>query len=260
VIGDPRVAIIIPTKDQLPLLRRCIETLREKTSYRNYEITVVDNDSQDPRVGEYLSTASVRVLHWTARFNFSALNNFAAERVEGDLLLFLNNDTEIVSGDWLTAMVEHGQRPEVGVVGARLFYPEGGAQHEGVLVGSNGLACHIDHRGYFGLGDVVRNLYAVTAACMMTRVEVFDQLGGFEERLAVAFNDTDFCMRAHDKGYRVIYTPYAVLLHHEGASRGRVHPIQDEVTFRERWSRDRPCVDPYYNPNLDVHRPFQLKL
>jgi GT2 family glycosyltransferase len=260
VTRDHRVAIIIPTKDHIDLLQRCLESLRAKTSYRNYEITVVDNGSRDPRVAEYLAGAGVHVLQWPHPFNYSSLNNFAAQRVEGDLLLLLNDDTEIVEDEWLTAMVEHAQRPEVGVVGARLLYPDGGAQHEGVLVGSNGLACHIDHRGYLGLGDMVRNMYAVTAACMMTRTEVFHQLGGLDESLPVAFNDTDYCMRAHQKGYRIIYTPYAVLRHHEGATRGRVHPIEDELTFRRRWSKDGLSVDPYYNPNLDLHRPFQLKL
>jgi O-antigen biosynthesis protein len=260
ISGLPKVAIIIPTRDQVDVLKRGIDTIREKTSYGNYEITIADNDSHDARALEYLSNFDGRVIQCAGEFNFSRINNLVAREVDAEMLLFLNNDTQVVSTEWLDAMIEHAQRTEVAAVGARLLYPDGRVQHEGVLVGCNRLACNIDHQGYFALGEVIHNVSAVTAACMMTRAEVFRELNGFDENLPVAFNDVDYCLRARERGYFVVYTPYAVLYHDEGGTRGRVHPVHDEIVFRARWANSPLYADPYYNPNFDLDHPFSLRL
>jgi len=174
------------------------------------------------------------------------------------MLLFLNNDTEVISPEWIEALLEHAQRPEVGAAGARLLYPEGHAQHEGIIIGlGGGSAGNVDHGGYFSLGHSVHNVCAVTAACMMTRASVFREMGGFEERLGVAFNDVDYCLRLRDAGYTIVYTPYALLYHHEGATRGKVHPLRDDRFFRERWGGYQ---DPYYSSKLDPNHLYELKL
>lgn len=257
--GAPSVAIVIPTRDRVDLLRRCISSIRERSTYSNYQIVVLDNDSTDPETKEYLAGLDAQVIPYPETFNFARMMNIAVSSVDAEFVLFLNNDTEVVSPDWIEALVEHGQRPEVAAVGARLLFPDGTSQHEGILVGpGGGLAGNLDTRGYFLLGRVIRNCSAVTAACMLLRREIFRELGGFEERLAVAYNDVDLCLRAREKGYLIVYTPFAELLHHEGGTRGRTgrtHPEAEERLFRARWGTYR---DPYYNPNLDIDRPFEI--
>jgi len=259
--GNPRVAIIIPTRDRADMLRRCVESIRRKSSYRDYEIIVVDNDSREPETLEYLSSFAGQVISYPHEFNFGRMMNVAARQVDCDALLFLNNDTEVISADWIEAMLEPGMQADVAAVGARLLYPGGQAQHEGILIGpGGGLAGNLDHRGYFGLGEVIRNCSAVTAACMLTKARIFWELSGFDEHLGVAYNDVDFCLRARQRGYLIVYTPYSVLRHHEGGTRGRTgktHPTKDEDLFRLRWGKYK---DPYYNPNLDVDRPFNIRL
>jgi GT2 family glycosyltransferase len=176
------------------------------------------------------------------------------------MMLLLNNDTEVISREWIESMVEHAQRPEVAAVGGRLLFPDGRPQHEGVIVGLVGPAVNISHDGYFGLGDTVRNFSAVTAACMLTRRSVFQELGGFDERLGVAFNDIDFCLRARQRGFLIVYTPYALLYHCESASRGKWSPDEDVDLLCERWGKPGEASDPYYNPNLDPWRPFRIRL
>jgi GT2 family glycosyltransferase len=255
--GEPSVAVIIPIRDRVDLLHRCVESIERRSSYRNHEVVVVDNGSREPETLEYLASLRGRVLRYPHKFNFSKIVNFAVSQVRTDFALFLNNDTEIIAADWIEAMLEHGQRPEVAAVGARLLYPSGKPQHEGVVVGvGGGFAANVACGDYFGLGQVIRNVSAVTAACMLTRAEVFRELGGFEERLRVAFSDVDFCLRAREKGYLIVYTPYALLYHHEGATRGKVHPLQDDRFFRERWGGYQ---DPYYSPKLDPNRLYELK-
>jgi glycosyltransferase involved in cell wall biosynthesis len=256
----PKVSIIIPTRDKLDVLERCVNSVRKRTTYDNYEIVIVDNDSSEERTRRYLADFEGRVLAYPGAFNYSSINNFAADQVDGDMLVLLNNDTEVIADEWLVAMLEHCQRPEVGVVGARLFYPEGGVQHEGILVGCNNLASNVDHQGYCGMGEVIRDVSAVTAACTMMRREIFFEMGGLDEEIPVAFNDVDLCLKAGERGYRVVYTPYAALHHYEGKTRGRVHPLQDEITFQARWGYQKRYKDPYYNDNLDVCRPFVLKV
>ena len=260
--GDQKVVIIIPTRNRLDMLRRCIDSIRQKTTYENYEILVADNDSDDPETLAYLETSDVRVLACPGEFNFAAINNAAARAAsEADAILFLNNDTEVIAPGWLESMLEHAQRPDVAAVGARLFYPDGRIQHEGIVMGlAGGSAGNVDHGGYFGLGETVRNCSAVTAACMMVRPEAFWDIDGFDEQLRVAFNDVDFCLRAREKGYQIVYTPYAQLYHYESASRGSLHPTADEQLFRDRYGNPGEYKDPYYNPNFDILRPFTLRV
>jgi GT2 family glycosyltransferase/SAM-dependent methyltransferase len=260
IVGNPKVIIIIPTRDRLDLLRKCIDSIRQRTTWKNYEIVVVDNDSRDEQTLQYLESFGGRVVSYPGEFNFSKIINAAApEGADGDYLLLLNNDTEVISAEWIQAMLEHAQRSEVAAVGARLLYPDGKAQHEGVIVGpGDGLAGNIDFDNYFGLGRCIHNPSAVTAACMMTRVQVFRELGGFEEELKVAYNDVDYCLRAGEKGYLIVYTPYATLNHDEAATRGhgddtgKAHPVEDEEFFRRRWAGYR---DPFDPPSWKPHLP-----
>lgn len=259
--GRPKVSIIIPTRDRVEMLRRCIGSIESRSTYRHYEIIVVDNDSRDPETLEYLAGLRGRVIRYPYEFNYSKIVNLAAREAQGDALLFLNNDTEVISPGWIEAMLEQGQRPEVAAVGARLFYPDGRIQHEGIILGlGGGSAGNVDHAGYFGLGETVHNCSAVTGACMLTRSSVFWELGGFDEGLRVAFNDVDYCLRARQRGYLVVYTPFANLYHYESATRGRLHPQEDERLFRARWGNPGERWDPYYNRNLDLLRPFSLRL
>ncbi len=263
--GEPRAVIIIPTRDRVDLLKVCVDSIRRRTSYPNYAIMIVDNQSTDQATLEYLETFDGRVFPYPHEFNYARMMNVAAREVpHGDLMVFMNNDTEVVSAEWLEAMIEHGQRPEVGMVGARLLFLDGKPQHEGIAVGLGGVASNLDHGGqhfgYFDLGETTRNCSAVTGACMLLRPEVFEELGGFEERLRVAFNDVDLCVRAREKGYLIVYTPHALLYHEESSSRGTLHPEEDEAFFCDRWGPPFSTADPYYNPNFSRRHPFRLDL
>ncbi len=200
------------------------------------------------------------MLHFSGPFNYSAINNFAVEHCDSPWLLFLNDDIEVIDQDWLTVMAEHVQRPEVGAVGPRLLYPDETVQHAGVVVGVGGIAEHAfrglpaEAPGVCRQLQMTRNYSAVTGACLLTRRDVFEEIGGFdEERLPVAFNDVDLCLKMRRAGYLIVYTPFAKLYHHESASRRRsVEALETEV-MRERWP-DLLERDPYYNPNLSRER------
>jgi GT2 family glycosyltransferase len=260
--GTPLVSIIIPTRDRWPLLDQCLRSLEEKTSYPRYEILVLDNGTTEPHALAGLEAVGRkwRVYRCPEPFNFSALNNFGASRARGEHLVFLNNDTQVVTPDWLTALVEHAQRPEVGAVGARLHYPDGRIQHAGLVLGIGGVADHAfkgmagDRVTYFGIPDAIRDVSGVTAACMMVPRPAFQAVGGFDERLQVALNDVDLCLRLRARGYRIVYTPFAVLYHHESGTRGRLHPPQEEELVWSIWGDLIRRGDPYYNPNLTLSR------
>jgi GT2 family glycosyltransferase len=264
---EPLVTVIIPTRDRVDLLAQAIEGIERKTDYRNVEILVVDNGSSDPATLDYLRATPHRVLRDDGPFNFSRLNNRAAHEARGELLLLLNNDTEPLRDDWLRSMVEHALRPEVGIVGAKLLYPSGKVQHAGVVLGIGSVAGHShkhfpgDAGGYYHAADLIRNFSAVTAACMLVRSDVFKDLGGLDEvNLAVAFNDVDFCLRARERGYLVVWTPEALLTHFESESRGfDLNPREIDYMLR-RWS-ETLIRDPYYSPNLTlVHEDFAFDL
>jgi GT2 family glycosyltransferase len=266
---SPLVSIIIPTKDQVRLLQQCLASIEEKTSYYPYEIIIIDNNSVDPETLHYLDALSDkhRVLRYPQPFNFSAINNLGADQAKGEQLLFLNDDTQVIDGDWLTALVEQAQRPEVGAVGAKLLYPDNRIQHAGVTVGIYGGAGHAfrklpnNRTAYFGLADLTRNCSAVTAACMIVPRKVFNKVGGFDEELKVVYNDVDLCLRIREQGYLILYTPFAVMYHFESATRGSLRPTREEELFCRRWGDAIRVGDPYYNPSLTLTREdWSLKL
>jgi GT2 family glycosyltransferase len=268
----PLVSIIVPTRDAVGLLRGCVDSLLAKTVYPRYEIIVVDNRSADPEALRYLDDIAgrrtVRVVRYDRDFNFSAINNFAARLARGEALCLLNNDTEVISPDWLDEMVGHLLQPRVGAVGAKLLYPDGRIQHGGVTVGPGGCANHLHielertEPGYCGRAVIANELSAVTGACLLTHKRVYEELHGLNEsRLKVAFNDVDYCLRLLQAGYRVIYTPHAELYHHESATRGMDMGVRkrlrarSEIRYMRRHWRERMRHDPYYNPNLSYRRP-----
>lgn len=266
----PLVSIVMPTRNAKDLVRQCIDSVRARTTYPNYEILLVDNGSDDPESLEYfrsLAATGVRVLRDDGPFNFSAINNRAVAQSRGEVVCLLNNDIEVISPDWLSEMVSHALRPGVGAVGAKLLYPDDTIQHAGVLLGPGGVAGHAFHglardaHGYFGRMGLISNYSAVTAACLVLRRAVYDEVGGLEEEgLKVAFNDIDFCIRIREAGYRNVYTPYAELYHFESKSRGledtpaKQARFSGEVQFMlARWG-GKLAIDPAYNPNLNLER------
>lgn len=256
--GEPHVAIVIPTKNGMGLLQRCIGSVIERSTYDNYELVVIDNQSDDGDTLAYLGEIPGRVLRYPHRFNYARMMNLAARSVSCDALLFLNNDTEVISPEWIEALLEHAMRPEVGAVGARLYFADKRPQHEGIFVGVGGWANNIDFRGSWARGDMVRNTSAVTGACTMVRPSVYWRVGGNDERLRVAYNDVDLCLRIRQAGYEVVYTPYAELYHYESSTRSGYEHEGDGPLFGIRW-QPRSRVDPYYSPMFERDRPLVLR-
>ena len=267
---NPRVSLIIPTRDGADVLATCIRSIRTKTRYRNYEILVIDNGSVEDKTkqlfAELASDSAIRILARPEPFNFSKLNNTAAREATGDILGFVNNDIEVTHEDWLDQMVALAIRPEAGCVGAKLLYPDGRIQHAGIVVGLGGVAGHghrfarADEPGYLHRLRCVQNVSAVTAACLLVRREVFDKVEGFDESLTVAFNDVDLCLRVRAAGYLNLWTPFAELIHHESVSRGRdltprkAKRFADEyAAMQRRWGAEL-LNDPYYSPHLTYDR------
>jgi GT2 family glycosyltransferase/2-polyprenyl-3-methyl-5-hydroxy-6-metoxy-1,4-benzoquinol methylase len=268
---NPLVSIIIPTKDKVEILRRCIESIREKSSYGNYELIVVDNNSIEEETMHYFDLIKnypeCRVLSFNDSFNYSRINNFAVGQARGDLLLFLNNDTEVITSGWMEEMISHAQRREIGAVGIKLLFPNNIVQHGGVIVGLGGVAGHAfygspagDH-GYIDFAMITRNCAAVTAACLMMRHSVFEEVGGFDEELDVAYNDVDLCLKIVNHNYYIVWTPHAVLYHHESASRGKFQPERNIRYFCDKWQEFLEGGDPFYNPQLALDRSdFMVKV
>ncbi|MDD4351696.1 MAG: glycosyltransferase [Candidatus Gracilibacteria bacterium] len=259
--GTPKVSIIIPFKDQVTMLKKCVNSILLKTKYENYEIILVSNNSKRKNTFDYLKTLerkkNIKVLHHDVKFNFAELNNWAVKQTAGEYLLFLNNDTEVINKDWLRELLVNASRKEVGAVGAKLLYPDGTIQHAGVILGMTGLAGHIfAHQRaaetYYRLAKFRRNYLAVTAACLMVAREKFNEIGGFNEKFTICGNDVDLCLSLYEKGYLNVYTPYAKLYHHESATRDpNKIPKCDFDISRQRY---KPYLgkDPYYNPNLSL--------
>jgi ADP-heptose:LPS heptosyltransferase/GT2 family glycosyltransferase/predicted SAM-dependent methyltransferase len=258
--GQPLVSVLIPTKGNLQYLRPCLESITAKSTYPNYEIIIIDNNSALPdETKEYYKSLPHKIIRWYKPFNWSRINNFAAREAAGDYLLFLNDDTKVIAPDWIEALLEHAQRREVAVVGAKLLYTDGTVQHAGVfLVDHGGGTRHAfrhlqsDNPGYLGLASVQRNCSAVTGACLMIRREVFEELGGFNEVLGIASNDADFCLRTLQKGYLVVYTPYALLYHQEKVTRKDMSEKDDHRRYWQLWRSLLEQGDHYYNPNLSL--------
>lgn len=267
--SPPLVSIIIPTCEHIDDLRRCIDSITEKSTYKNYELIICENNSKKPETFAYYEELkkreNVTVCVWEKEFNFSAINNFARKYAKGRQLLFLNNDTEVITPQWLEELVMFTQRPDVAVCGAKLLYPDDTVQHGGIAMGICGSAANIcplyprDNDGYMCRLAIASDMSAVTGACLMIRADVFDEIGGFDENLAVAFNDVDLCLKAREKGYLVVFNPVAELYHYESRSRGsdkkgakKERMEREKELLREKWSSyyEIEPGDPYYNKNF----------
>jgi O-antigen biosynthesis protein len=265
--AGPRVSIIIPTKDAPDHIERCLSSIFDRSSYTNFEVVVVDNETSDARALAAMRRDGVKRVLLPSPFNYSRANNLGVEYAEGELLLFLNNDTEVVEPDWLQHMIYYAQQPDVGGVGALLLYPNRTVQHAGVVLGFRGTADHLmrgfpqDSDGYAGSLACAREVSAVTAACMMMRRADFDRLGGFDEYFAVQYQDVDLCLKILRDGKRIIYTPRATLIHHESATRKTTYDHGDRALLLDLWQAEIERGDPYYNPNFDVRmQNYALKL
>lgn len=265
------VSVIIPTRNRVELLEATYKSLRSETSYKNIEILIADNDSDDPTTKKFLRKIArhknTKIIKCTGDFNFSAINNLAAKHASGDSLLLLNNDITVINSDWLTEMVAHLNRDNVGCVGAKLYYPNDTLQHGGIVLGIGGVAGH-SHKnmprglpGHFSRMKIVHEVSAVTGACLLVYKHLYFELGGLDEALfKVAFNDVDFCLRVRQAGYKIVFTPFAELYHHESASRGhentpeKAERFQREVlAMKRRWG-ELLMKDPHYSPNLTLDR------
>jgi len=259
-IDDHKVSIIIPTRGANKLIRNCISTILQKTTYSNYEIIIVNNGQHQPDEIAYFRKLKdekrIRILHFDQKFNYSAVNNFGAEHATGDIYLFLNNDTEIINHDWLDELVLWSEREDIGAVGAKLIQPNGRIQHAGVIIGLSGFAGHVfagsseNQWGIFGLSEWYRDYKAITAACMMIRKDLFIQIGGFDENFILCGNDVELCLNLQHNGLRIVYNPFVKLMHIEGASRGREIPTEDYHTSYQHYLPVLESGDPYFNPNL----------
>lgn len=266
---DERVSIIIPNKDHIDDLKKCIKSILSKTTYKNYEIVVVENNSTEPETFDFYRRLekrdNIRVVKYEGDFNYSRINNFAVRQTDSPLILFLNNDTEVIDDDWLDRMTAHCQRPEIGAVGAKLYFPDDTIQHAGVVIGLGGFAGHIMYKqgrndiGYFARAFSAQDWSAVTAACMMMRRDLFDQIGGFDENLTVAFNDVDLCLKIREKDKLIVMDPAIELYHYESKSRGMDMTGENKERFDKeteymmnRWKDIYENGDPYYNVNLSL--------
>ena len=269
VQGQPLVSVIIPNKDEKETLQTCLEMLEKNTSYRNFEIIIIENNSTTEEIFKYYKELSsdprIRLLRWGKEFNYSAINNFGASHARGEYLLFLNNDVKSINPDWMEEMLGVCQRPEVGGVGAKLIYPDNTIQHAGCVIGMGGIEGHMfvdmpaDRTGYLHKASLLQDMSAVTAACLMMKKEVFEEAGGFTEELAVAFNDVDLCLKVRKSMHLIVYDPYAKLYHMESKTRGaedsveKVRRFQTEIEYmRCHWIDILKNGDPYYNKNLSL--------
>ncbi|MBA4701143.1 MAG: glycosyltransferase family 2 protein [Ruminococcus sp.] len=277
VVGEPKISIIIPNKDHIEDLKICIDSIQEKSIYKNYEFIIVENNSEKEETFEYYRNlenkySNIKVVYWEGKFNYSSINNFGVQYASGDYLLFLNNDTEIITGDALSEMLGICMRQEVGAVGAKLLYADDTIQHAGIVIGFGNYAGHVhiglkrDDYGYMVRARINCNYSAVTAACLMTKKELFEKVGGFDERFEVACNDVDFCLKLREESKLVVYNAFSEWYHYESKSRGyedtpeKLKRFEKEVErFQEKWPEILEKGDPFYNPNFAINQaPFTL--
>jgi O-antigen biosynthesis protein len=279
IITDKKVSIIIPFKDQVHYLKECVESVIEKTHYKNLEILLVSNNSVEKETFHYLNLAieidpRIKVLEYNFPFNYSALNNWAVKQSNGEYILLLNNDIKVITDQWLEAMLEHIQQDNVGIVGAKLLYDDNTVQHAGVIVGLGGVAGHShkflpdNNLGYYNRASVIQNLSAVTGACLLTKKDLWNKVGGLDEiNFKIAFNDIDYCLKIRSLGFEVIYTPYAKLYHYESKSRGVEDTTEKQKRFIsecqmmiKRW-KTNSIPDPFYNIHLThIYEDFSLNV
>ena len=270
VQGEPLVSILIPNKDERDTLKQCLDSIKEKSTYHNYEIIIIENNSTKQETFDYYKEIdgkdNIRVVYWKSGFNYSALNNFGYTFAKGEYILCLNNDVSVITPDWLERMIGQCQRRQVGITGVKLYYPDDTIQHAGVIVGIGGVAGAMfvgmkrERSGYLRKAILQQDLSAVTAACMMVDRGAWEAAGGFNEDLAVAFNDIDFCLKVREAGYLVVYEPNVELYHYESKSRGyedtpeKQKRFQGEVNYmKEHWSHILEEGDPYYNKNFSLN-------
>lgn len=279
ILGNPKVSIVIPNKDHIEDLKRCVTSIVEKSTYDNYEIVIVENNSVSEEIFEYYKkleeNPAIRVITYEGDFNYSKINNLGVSQTTGDYVLLLNNDTRVITLDWMEELLMYAQRKDVGAVGAKLYYEDNTIQHAGVVLGlgAHRTAGHSHYRvsynnlGYMGRLCYAQNVMAVTGACLMMRKSLFEQLGGLDESFAVSLNDVDLCIRAWKAGYVNVFTPFAELYHYESVSRGlddqgekAQRYNRESEAFRAKWKDLLEQGDPYYNPNFSLDRSdFALK-
>ena len=269
---EPLVSLLIPTRDKVELIETAVRSILEKSTYQNYEILILDNGSIEETTLKYFAAiqaqdSRVRVLRWDFPFNYSAINNFGASQAKGEILGLINNDIEVISPEWLSEMVSHAIRPEIGCVGAKLYFSNDTIQHAGVICSLGGVAGHShkyfprDHPGYFYRLVLPQNITAVTAAVLLVKADIFHSVSGLDEtNLTVAFNDVDFCLKVRKAGYRNLWTPYAELYHYESISRGaednpeKLKRFDSEMDYMKKKWPSFMDQDPMYNPNLTRDR------
>lgn len=273
IIGEPKISVIIPNKDHVEDLRRCISSVIEKSTYANYEIIVVENNSTTREIFAYYEELSnnpaVRVVTWEGEFNYSAINNLGVSEAQGEYVLLLNNDTQVITVNWMEELLMYAQREDVGAVGGKLYYPDKTIQHAGVVIGlgAHRTAGHTHYRqkrenlGYMGKLCYAQNVSAVTGACLMVKKKLYEQVGGLDPDFAVSLNDVDFCLRLRKLGYLNVFTPFAECYHYESVSRGADNTganaaryERESALFREKWRAELQAGDPYYNPNFSLDK------
>lgn len=280
ILGSPLISIIIANKDHVEDLSRCVSSVLEKSTYENYEIIIVENNSQDAKTFAYYeelqANEKIRVITYEGAFNYSAVNNLGVSKARGEYVLLLNNDTQVITVNWMEELLMYAQRKDVGAVGAKLYYGDKTIQHAGVVLGLGAhrtaghshYGQHRDNLGYMGRLCYAQNVSAVTGACLLVKKELFLEVGGLDEGFAVSLNDVDFCIKLRQKGYLNVFTPFAELYHFESRSRGlddqgekAERYNRESEKFREKWKEVLEAGDPYYNPNFSLDRSdFSLKI
>ena len=280
IIGEPKISIIIPNKDHVEDLRRCITSIIEKSTYDNYEIIVVENNSETREIFAYYeelaNNPAVKIITYKGDFNYSAINNLGVSEASGEYVLLLNNDIQIITVNWMEELLMYAQRPDVGAVGAKLYYPDKTIQHAGVVIGlgAHRTAGHVHYRqkrenlGYMGRLCYAQNMSAVTGACLLVKKALYEEASGLDESFAVSLNDVDFCLKLRRLGYLNVFTPFAEAYHYESASRGSdmtgeaaARYNAESARFREKWKAELEAGDPYYNPNFSLDKSdFSLRV
>ena len=280
IIGEPKISIIIPNKDHVEDLRRCITSIIEKSTYDNYEIIVVENNSETREIFAYYeelaNNPAVKIITYKGDFNYSAINNLGVSEASGEYVLLLNNDIQIITVNWMEELLMYAQRTDVGAVGAKLYYPDKTIQHAGVVIGlgAHRTAGHVHYRqkrenlGYMGRLCYAQNMSAVTGACLLVKKALYEEAGGLDESFAVSLNDVDFCLKLRRLGYLNVFTPFAEAYHYESASRGSdmtgeaaARYNAESARFREKWKAELEAGDPYYNPNFSLDKSdFSLRV
>lgn len=280
IIGEPRISIVIANKDHLDDLKRCISSIREKSTWENYEIVIVENNSETREIFAYYEELQndprIKIVNYEGAFNYSAVNNLGVAAAEGDYILLLNNDTQVITVNWMEELLMYAQREDVGAVGGKLYYGDKTIQHAGVVIGlgAHRTAGHTHYKqkrenlGYMGRLCYAQDVTAVTGACLMVKKKLFEQVGGLDEAFAVSLNDVDFCLKLREAGYLNVFTPFAELYHYESVSRGlddrgeKAKRYEAEsAAFREKWKAQLEAGDPYYNPNFSLDKSdYSLKV